>query len=554
MKIGNLEFTPKQVIYEDEAKNVSLDTKHLTEGSNHTSDFLIYRSGQKMRVYDRTCDHNGGRLISNGGLTICPLHGWEFDLAKGRYTNVNCDKAPIYDGPIPDNHLLDIVTKSKRRVREPFTKNSPVSIRFLNHACLVFKTKDLCFATDPWLVGSAFCNGWWLEHPSPADGFDILNECDFIYISHNHPDHLHPETLKHVRKCMPILTANFKSGSTVRYLRDLGFKTIHALDFNEKWVAEGESLAISCLKSGDFRDDSGIFIEIGQFSAVLSVDANFIDFWRFPTGLDLLATSFASGASGFPLCFDNYHQNEKERIIERNRKSVLTTNKLMLRKAMPTAYLPYAGFFKERAQRDQYVAKHNVKNSIGCFEGICKDLGISMIDPTKTQLIKFSDAHFTTSTISYDYIDQKTPEVVIKADCGVQFDEVKYSEYFERSQYYKPLDLFILPCDDSFLALRDGIAVYFSLDQDPMVSDIMNRRQGVNYLEIRVREAELARVVSQGLPWENLMIGFQARVYREPNVYNSDFWYHFTNVYVNDRVKTRSMNCAGCEVISQSLY
>jgi CMP-N-acetylneuraminate monooxygenase len=46
-------------------------------------------------------------------------------------------------------------------------------------------------------------------------------------------------------------------------------------------------------------------------------------------------------------------------------------------------------------------------------------------------------------------------------------------------------------------------------------------------------------VVANGLPWEDLSIGFQCRVDRAPDVYNSDFWFHFTNVHIGEAVVPR---------------
>ena len=221
---------------------------------------------------------------------------------------------------------------------------------------------------------------------------------------------------------------------------------------------------------------------------------------------------------------------------------------------MPAAYLPYAGFFKERAQRDAYVAEHNIKNSVGSFQEICANLGTVLLDPTETPLLTFSGGQLTTSAIEGEVMELMDPEAVIAAESPILLDATKVREYFAGSDYLKPLDLLVLPTDDNFGPTGRNIAVHFHSDGSPVVSDVLERRTGVNYLEIRVRETELARVIAQGLPWEDLSIGFQCRIYREPNVYNSDFWYHFTNVYVNDRVKTRIMNCAGCEVVAQAVY
>ena len=42
---------------------------------------------------------------------------------------------------------------------------------------------------DPWATGPAFVGGWWLATQPIKSWEEKLNECDFIYISHNHHDH-----------------------------------------------------------------------------------------------------------------------------------------------------------------------------------------------------------------------------------------------------------------------------------------------------------------------------------------------------------------------------
>ena len=165
--------------------------------------------------------------LREGGAS-CPLHGWKLDLSSGYYTNARCAKKPILEinEYELDSPLISLPLTTSRLETQDWRSNKTTEIRFINHACLVIKMDELTFATDPWIYGSAFCNGWWLAQPSPSDAFEVLNKCDFIYISHNHPDHLHPESLQRIRKDMPILTANFHSGSVNKYLHKLEFMNI----------------------------------------------------------------------------------------------------------------------------------------------------------------------------------------------------------------------------------------------------------------------------------------------------------------------------------------
>ena len=54
-----------------------------------------------------------------------------------------------------------------------------------------------------------------------------------------------------------------------------------------------------------------------------------------------------------------------------------------------------------------------------------------------------------------------------------------------------------------------------------------NIKNRILYLKCR-KESFLNTIYNKD-PWEDLSIGFQCKVIREPNVYNAKFWYHFTN-------------------------
>lgn len=64
-------------------------------------------------------------------------------------------------------------------------------IKLINHSSLYMNFKDeLRILTDPWYDGTAFDGGWSLLHENNCDFiFNILEKVDYIYITHEHPDH-----------------------------------------------------------------------------------------------------------------------------------------------------------------------------------------------------------------------------------------------------------------------------------------------------------------------------------------------------------------------------
>ena len=538
-------FRLEKLHYNCEEYPSLINIDDVIEGVSQNENFIFYRHDKIIKIYDRVCDHNGGKLSLDKTVAKCPLHGWELDPSKGEYLNVNCAKEPLLtlNTQELDSPLVEINNKKGILRLHGNTEKNKVQVRFLNHACLKFNVGDkISFATDPWVIGSAFCNGWWLAKESPIDVFEALNDCDFIYISHNHPDHLHPESLKHIRKDMPFLTAGFQTDSTLTILKECGFTRILTMDFNSRLLLDKEGLSLSVLKSGDFRDDSGLLIEVGEFTCLLTVDSNFLNFGRLPI-VDLLCSSFAGGASGFPLCFENYTEEEKKFIITRNRSAIKAMNKKNLQLTKPRYFMPYAGFFSEKAERDRYIKARNIKNSTEDYKKICDLIDCQLLDLNKFQIYEFQGKNLLKASIDEtESFKDKPPSYYISNTHIITSDDFKKEivSYFKGATLKIPLELEIICTDEYFentfekfyVNFNNKIIEVFETVIDSSELQTMAIKRGSQYLRLKIRREELADVILNGKPWEDLSIGFQCRIFREPNVYESDFWFYFTNIYI----------------------
>ena len=59
----------------------------LNSGDNFFENFIIFKDENDLKIYDRTCDHAGGKIISKNGKLICPIHMWKFNPSTGQYDN-----------------------------------------------------------------------------------------------------------------------------------------------------------------------------------------------------------------------------------------------------------------------------------------------------------------------------------------------------------------------------------------------------------------------------------------------------------------------------------
>ena len=63
-------------------------------------------------------------------------------------------------------------------------------ITFVNHASVKISNSETTILTDPWYEGHAFNQGWLLLHENKdSEVLKMLDDVNYIWISHEHPDH-----------------------------------------------------------------------------------------------------------------------------------------------------------------------------------------------------------------------------------------------------------------------------------------------------------------------------------------------------------------------------
>jgi hypothetical protein len=204
----------------DEDLSENIDLTNLAPGI-HASKNFFYKLDFKKQiewVISRTCDHANGKLsLISCNQALCPLHDWQLDLNNLTYKNVQVKKNLV--DFIKKDNLLIIPKVIKKLVLPEHVKtvfNKKIQIRFLSHATLAICVDEFILITDPWLVGPCFLTGWWHQFPPKEDALEILKKANLVYISHNHSDHLHQETLSLLFKHNPdinFIVPEYKSQS-----------------------------------------------------------------------------------------------------------------------------------------------------------------------------------------------------------------------------------------------------------------------------------------------------------------------------------------------------
>ena len=133
-----------------------------------------------------------------------------------------------------------------------------MKLRFVSHASFSVESCGVTLLCDPWLLGKAFNRGWALL--SPAASVDWAN-VEYVWISHQHPDHLNFPTLKSLarqeRQRLTMLYQKHASDRIPKVLQGMGYRNVRELKLH-RWTPLSGEFKVMCGSCGSM--DSWIAI------------------------------------------------------------------------------------------------------------------------------------------------------------------------------------------------------------------------------------------------------------------------------------------------------
>ena len=111
-----------------------------------------------------------------------------------------------------------------------------------NAICTIANSDKPIITSDVWYEEyPAYYGSWSLSHLVPQTQRDNINQCEYIYISHGHPDHLNLPSLRH-HKHQKILVAQHYGSRISVDLRRAGFNVLSLPD--SKWIDIAKDIRI----------------------------------------------------------------------------------------------------------------------------------------------------------------------------------------------------------------------------------------------------------------------------------------------------------------------
>lgn len=228
-------------------------------------------------------------------------------------------------------------------------ENSP-KITWVNHAGYILSYNNINVLVDPWINGTSFNNGWNLLTESffPKN---LIDNIDYLWISHEHPDHFSPGNLKLLNnERIRVLFQKTNDKRVVNFLKKKNFKVIE-IDNYEKFELS-DKFKIMLIKN-DQIDSLSIF-EVGDKTIINTNDCvldkkklNKIKKKTFIQKSDILFTQFS---------YASWIGNPKNRILRKEASNEkLDQIKSQIQFFRPKVTIPFASYIYFCHEENRYM-------------------------------------------------------------------------------------------------------------------------------------------------------------------------------------------------------
>uniref|UniRef100_A0A8C5XZL1 Cytidine monophosphate-N-acetylneuraminic acid hydroxylase n=1 Tax=Microcebus murinus TaxID=30608 RepID=A0A8C5XZL1_MICMU len=503
-----------------------VEVANLKEGINFFrnkstgKDYIIYKNKCHLRACKNMCKHQGGLFIKDiedldGRSVKCTKHNWKLDVSTMKYINPPesfCQDELVVEMDENNGLLLLELNPPNPWDSEPRSPEDlafgEVQVTYLTHACMDLKLGDKRMVFDPWLMGPAFARGWWLLHEPPSDWLERLCQADLIYISHMHSDHLSYPTLEKLagrRPDIPIYVGNTER-PVFWNLNQSGVKltNINVVPFGI-WQQVDKNLRFMILMDGVHPEmDTCIIVEYKGHKILNTVDCTRPNGGRLPEKVDLMMSDFAGGTSGFPMTFNGgkFTEEWKAQFIKTERKKLLNYKARLVKDLQPRIYCPFAGYFVESHPSDKYIMETNIKND---------PIELNNLIKKNSDVITWTPRPGATLDLGRMLKDPTDSKGIREPPQGTKI----YKDSWDFEPYLKVLNAAV---EDEIFLHSSWIKEYFTWAGFKDYNLVVR---------IRSRVDVIRHVVKNGLLWDDLYIGFQTRLQRDPDIYHHLFWNHF---------------------------
>jgi hypothetical protein len=128
----------------------------------------------------------------------------------------------------------------------------------VGNATLVCHDKRPVLVTDPWIFGTAYFGSWGRTHEIPPATLETIANCEFVWLSHGHPDHLSPSSFG-LLEGKKFLLPDHVGGRIFEGLKERGFDVTVMRD--RRWYSLSDRIKVFSI--ADYNQDAILLVALG---------------------------------------------------------------------------------------------------------------------------------------------------------------------------------------------------------------------------------------------------------------------------------------------------
>lgn len=420
-----------------------------------------------------------------------------------------------------------------------------MKLEYVANTGFYLENKKKVFGMDLWYTQGAF-EGSWFHYPPLRETKYSIEECDYIYISHIHPDHCDFNKLRSAKKDAKIIVPNYFSKLLERKCRAFGYENVVSLAPNE--ICELEP-GLKVKLYGQFENnlfheaafgnliDSALVIE-WDGKKILNCNDNYLTTeWAETLNKEFgnfdLAMIPHSASGPYPASFRNL--SEKERVEEAKslqdryiNSFAEVTAALAPKLVIPCAaeYVivgkeywknPYIGLADPQIAADRVNNDSNISQKTKAFRMDCGSVlnleaatleGLPLRSLDIEELMRFAEAN---KNIPYHYEWEDSFNDIDMDALATKAREHLWQKQ-ERLNWKRDYQIFMYVDEAPYCAFNF---------KDPEISfdtSLFNSKKAP-YMNCYLTKALFYQILKSKAHWNNAEGGLHIDFYREPNEY-----------------------------------
>lgn len=316
--------------------------------------FVVSKDQEVLAVFKDKCSHMGSTLSSTAQGFSCRTHGWMFDIQGQNLVKANPGLTELSFEVLEDQLLIFTEEPIDLLPSSGASLDGTESLELLAHASFLLRSGEVSILFDPWFVGDAYWGSWTLW-PKNVVSPETLTSVTHVVVTHPHPDHFNLESVELLDRSVSFIFPDFLSGIIPNTLRSMGFENISAAPWEQR-IELSNDVSVAFLRPNTVWEDSSVLVRVKDWVWLNQNDAgapladNLV-----PRNIDLLSSSFDTGASGYPLTYE-MPLDKKISIVRNSKQQILTSIRQRCEQVGAKTFAPFAGWWRHGLEEHQEFA------------------------------------------------------------------------------------------------------------------------------------------------------------------------------------------------------